>query len=73
MFSNTALIAAITVWSIAAVAIVAVIALLFWRRRTKWSKLSKDDDLVAHKVELSGEGTMHAEVRDDAGLHKSEA
>lgn len=71
--SNTGVIAAIAVGSIAAVAMFAVIALLFWRRRSKWSKLPKDDDAGAHKVELSGEGKKHAELPDEAGLHESEA
>ncbi|KAF1932751.1 uncharacterized protein M421DRAFT_399172 [Didymella exigua CBS 183.55] len=71
--SNMAIIAATAVGSIAAVAIVAAIALLFWRRRTKWSRLPKNDDSSAHKVELSGEGKNHAELSDDMGLHESEA
>lgn len=70
---GSAAIAAISVGSVAAVAIIAVIALLFRRRRTKWSKLPKNDDLGAHKVELSGEGKRHAELPDEAGLHESEA
>lgn len=71
--SNTAVIAAIALGFVAAVAIVAVITLLFWRRRTKWSKLPKYGDLGAHKVYLSGEGKRHAELPDEACLHESEA
>jgi hypothetical protein len=67
------MIAAAVVGSIAAVAIVALIALLFWRRQSKWSKLSKEDDQVVHKFELSSEGKRHAELPDEAGLHESEA
>jgi hypothetical protein len=71
--SNTATVTAVVVGSIFAVAVVAVVALVFWRRRSRWSRLPKDDDLGANKGELSGEGTKHIELPDEGCVHESEA
>jgi hypothetical protein len=56
----------------AAAVVIAAAAFLFWRRRTKWRKIPREEKLDTQKAELPGQGKKHVELADEAGVHETE-